>query len=111
MIKKVVLIGVGVGLLGLLVLGTGAMSYVRTSASYVKDSVHNTVPIEFQIKRARRMIEDLVPEVRKNMHVIAKEEVEVERLEKEIAQLTEESAQDKDHLMRLKGDLETGRSV
>ena len=43
------------------------------------------MPIEFQIERARDMIKDLVPEIRKNMHVIAKEEVEVKRLDEQIA--------------------------
>ena len=31
------------------------------------------------------MIEDLIAEVRKNMHTIAKEEVELERLDEQIA--------------------------
>ena len=53
------------------------LSYIRTSAGYVTDAVQDAVPIEFQVDRARGMIQDLVPEVRKNMHVIAKEEVEV----------------------------------
>ena len=33
-----------------------------------------------------RMVKELVPDIRKNMHVIAKEEVEVEQLHKQIAQ-------------------------
>ena len=39
------------------------------------------------------MIKDLVPEVRKNMHVIAKEEVEVQRLDEQIAQTQDAAGQ------------------
>ena len=95
-------------LLGLLFFGHDAVSYVRTSAGYMKDSVHNSVPVEFQIKRARRMIKDLVPEVRKNMHVIAKEEVEVARLEEQIAKSESRLGKEKDELLRLRTDLSTG---
>ncbi len=31
------------------------------------------------------MVKNLVPDIRRNMHVIAQEEVEIERLDKEIA--------------------------
>ena len=94
MIKKAIL-GVGVLLIaGLVLFGTGAFSYVRTSAGLVKESVHNSVPIEFQIQRARDMIDDLVPEIRKNMHVIAKEEVEVTHLEQQIADATVSAPRD-----------------
>jgi len=111
MIKKLVIIGGGTALMGILVIGTGAVSYVRTSAGYVSQSVRDSVPIEFQIERARGMIKDLVPEVRKNMHVIAKEEVEVQRLEEQIAKAETRLGKDKNQLMRLKADLDSGQDV
>ena len=111
MVKKIVLIGGGTMLIGLLVFGRGAVSYVRTSAGYMTDSMKDAVPVEFEIQRARGMIKDLVPEVRKNMHLIAKEEVEVKRLEEQIAQAEERLSQEKGQLMRLKADLTTGRDV
>ena len=111
MIKRVLVIGGGAIVLGALFFGHEALSYVRTSAGCVRDSVHNAVPIEFQIERARRMIKDLAPEVRSNMHVIAKEEVEVERLAKQIAKTEERSEKEKSQLMRLKKDLSTGKDV
>lgn len=108
MIKKAIL-GTGVALvLGLLFFGRDAASYVTTSTGYLKDSVKDSVPIEFEIERARRMIGDLVPEIRKNMHVIAKEEVEVEQLERQIADAASNLTQDKSELMRLRADLASG---
>ncbi len=86
MIRKLFIVGGGVILVGALVAGRDVFSYLRTSAGYVTDAVRESVPIEFQVDRARGMIQDLVPEVRKNMHVIAKEEVEVERLDEQIAE-------------------------
>jgi hypothetical protein len=69
------------------------------------------VPIEFQIERARTMIKDLVPEVRKNMHVIAKEEVEVQRLDEQITGAEENLAREKEQMLRLKTDLGGGKKV
>jgi len=111
MIKRVIIIGSGTLLLGGLMFGRDAVSYVRTSAGYVSDSVQESVPIEFQIDRARGMIKDLVPEVRKNMHVIAKEEVEVQRLEEQIVKADSQLGKEKEQLMRLKSDLAEDRDV
>jgi chromosome segregation ATPase len=91
--------------------GRDAVSYVCTSAGRVTDSVRSNVPVEFEIDRARRMVKNLVPDIRRNMHVIAKEEVEVERLQKQIADA--EVRRDKNHsqLARLSADLREGRRV
>ena len=110
MIKKMLIVGSGAALLGLVFVGRDAMSYLRTSAGYVTDSVRESVPVEFQVDRARGMIQDLVPEVRKNMHVIAKEEVEVQRLDEQIAETRSRLAKEKEQLLRLKTDLATGKS-
>src|SRR3989304_1463703 len=86
MFKKAIVGTAAVLVLGAILFGTGLVSYLRTSASYVSEAVQDTVPMSFQIDRAPGLIEDLVPEIRKNLHVIAKEQVEVERLEKQVAE-------------------------
>ena len=111
MIKKLVIIGGGVLLVGLFVCGRSAISYVRTSAGYVTDAVQDSVPVEFQIERARGMLKDLVPEVRKNMHVIAKEEVEVRRLQEQIEGAQKRLGKEKKQLMRLRTDLASNKDV
>jgi len=111
MIKKAVIAGGAAVLLGVLLFGRNAVSYVRTSAGYVRDSVQESVPVEFEIERARGMIKDLVPEIRKNMHIIAKEEVEVQRLEEQIATADAKLGKDREQLMRLKADLGGGQGV
>ena len=111
MIKKVILATAGVCLVGLVLLGRDAVSYFRTSAGWVKDSVRNSVPLDFEIDRARRMVKELVPDIRKNMHVIAKEEVEVQNLKKQIVQMETRLGKDRGELVRLKTDLGSGNNV
>ncbi len=108
MIKKLILGSSVALLLALFFFGRDAASYVTTSTGYLKDAVKDSVPIGFEIERARRMIDQLVPEVRKNMHAIAKEEVLVERLDKQIADAESGLSKDKTELMRLKTDLASG---
>jgi chromosome segregation ATPase len=111
MIKKLVIVGGGVLLVGLFVFGRSAISYVRTSAGYVTDAVQDSVPVQFQIDRARGMLKDLVPEVRRNMHVIAKEEVEVQRLQEQIEGAQKRLGKDKGELIRLRTDLAGNKDV
>ncbi|RMF94543.1 MAG: hypothetical protein D6741_12525 [Planctomycetota bacterium] len=109
MLKKI-LIGTGiVVLVSGFFFGRDLFSYVKTSMGYAHSAVVDAVPMEFQIERARGMIEDLLPEIRKNMLAIAKEEVEVERLEKQIAQARENLEVQKSHILRLKDDLAGGK--
>lgn len=111
MVRKTLFIGGGVVLLGVLLVGSEAYSYLRTSFGYVTAAAAEAVPIEFEIDRARGMIEDLVPEVRKNMHIIAKEEVEVARLEEQITGWRARLDKEKEQLMRLNADLSDGKDV
>jgi chromosome segregation ATPase len=111
MLRKILVSGVGVGLLGLFFFGRDAASYFGTSIGWVKDSVKNSVPMDFEIQRARRMIKDLVPDIRANMHLIAKEEVEIEKLDRQIADSSTRLEKDRTELMRLKTDLASGKTV
>jgi len=111
MIKKLVVTVLGVGVVAGLLLGSNVMSYVTTSYERVSQSVEDSVPTEFQIDRARKMVRDLEPEIRRSMHVIAKEEVEVEQLDKRIESADTKAVKDKSEIMRLQSDLQTGKSV
>jgi len=111
MLKKGLIVGAGVVLLAVLFFGRDALSYLGTTVSRVHDSVRESVPVEFEIERARDMIEDLKPEIRRNMQLIAKEEVEVERLEKQAKQAETKLEKNRAELMRLKADLDTGKST
>lgn len=111
MIKKAVVSFLAVGLLGGLTLGTDACSYVKTAWNRVSGSVERSVPVEFQIDRARQLVADLAPEVRHSMEVIAKEEIELERLGDQIAAEEDKTAKSKRDILRLQADLSDDRDV
>lgn len=87
---------------------TGAWSYLRTGVSEASRAVKDSVPVEWELKRARQMIQDLKPEIAKNMQVVAKEEVSVQRLSEEITTKKNLLTKSRDDIMRLKDDLKSG---
>jgi chromosome segregation ATPase len=109
MIRKLLFVSAGLVLVGLFLFGRHAASYVGTGASWVRDSVKDSVPLNFEIDRARNMVKNLQPEIQKNMHVIAKEEAEVERLEQQIDQAAEKLEKDTFELKVLKDDVASGK--
>jgi len=110
MLKKLVMGGVVAALLSGLFFGRDAVSYVSTSVGWVKDTVKESVPIEFEIQRARNMIKDLDPEIARNMHLIASEETQVVSLKDELAASTKQLDKDRRDIVRLKDDLDNGGS-
>ena len=111
MCRKMFYTAGSLAVVSLFLFGRDAASYVVTSVGWVTDSVKDSVPIEFEIDRARKMVANLVPDIRRSMHVIAKEEVEVERLEKQIGQSEGRMTKQKQQIVRLKGDLENEQDV
>lgn len=111
MIKKLVVTTLLVGLVGGLTVGGDACSYVKTAWNRVTNGVERSVPVEFQIDRARQLVEDLAPEVRRSMEIIAKEEIELERLGERIETQTEKAEKSKRDILRLQSDLAGDREV
>lgn len=105
MIKKAILLAVGLGLTTVVLFGRNAASYVSTTYHRLTDSVQEAVPIDFQIDRARQMVSDLDPEIRRSMHVIAKEEVALEQLNQQITGNQDKTNKDKQDILRLQTDL------
>ena len=98
--------------------GDQVASYVWSSGQIIQETVHDSVPFEFQIRRARNLLDDVVPQVHANIKLIAKEEVEIAGLEGEIATqrkaMTEEAARLqklRDALRQDKASYEFGRAV
>lgn len=97
--------------LGTLVFGRDVFSYAKTFGCQARDAVKAEVPIEFEIERARGMVENLVPDIRKCMHVIAEEEVNVEHLSKEIASAQADLHKQKDQILVLRRDVDQGHQT
>ena len=108
MVKKGILVGVaGLVLVGLL-FGREGFSHVKTSLGWVRQSVRESVPVEFEISRARQMIKDLDPEIHRNMHLIAKEEVEVKHLHDQLSGAERQLVKNRSDIDRLTHDLKGG---
>ena len=111
MIKKTVITALSLTLVAGVLLGSNAWSYMKTACNRVSDNVESSVPVEFQIDRARQMVRDLAPEIRHSMEVIAKEEIEVERLKEQIEKSTAKTEKSKEEILRLQADLADNRQV
>ena len=85
MIKKAIVTTLAVMFAGTFLFGRDVRSYLHTTAHSVRDAVKREVPIEFEVQRARKMVEQLVPDIRQCMHVVAEQQVELEHLRGKIA--------------------------
>jgi phage shock protein A len=105
MIKKSLFVGTAIVLLLGLLLGG---SHLRTVYNMAKDTVADNVPIQYELKRARQMIKDLDPEIRRNMELIAKQEVTVKQLSDQVDRVREQLVKSKGNIERLTEDLQRG---
>jgi len=91
-----------------LVFGTSAPSYVRTAFHRVRHNAKDAVPVQFEIDRARQEIANLEPAIKDNIEVLARAEVDVEYLNREIATTQANLASEKKAMLALRESLETG---
>lgn len=101
----------GMGLLALgsyLWMGTSLGSYVLTGYTQTKAYFQGQVPIEFEIKRAKHLVAELVPDIRTTMKSIAEEDVKIRRLESEVAKMEENLDSERGAVLALKETLSKG---
>lgn len=108
MFKKILIGSALVAGTGALIGGTSAYSYLKTGYHSVRDSIKEQIPIDLEIKRVRDMIEDLKPEIAENLRIIAREEVEVGKLQREVSSKKSNLTKSKEAILRLKEDLQSG---
>jgi hypothetical protein len=83
-LKTGAIVVVSVGLVGGLLFGKDVISYGRSVMKSVRTAVKDTVPIEFELKRASDTLDEVIPEMHANIRQIAQEEVEMAALKTEI---------------------------
>lgn len=83
-IKLGTLVTGGALLTGGLMFGNELASYVRSSAHSVRSTVRDNIPMEFEIRRARDLLDEIGPEMHNNVRAIAEQEVEVATLQRDI---------------------------
>jgi hypothetical protein len=92
---------------GLLFFGKDLFSYASSSGKMLKTAMKDAIPVQFEIQRARDLLEGLIPELHANLRLVAEEEVEVASLEKEIAGKRESVVTERGQVQRLRNELET----
>lgn len=108
MLKKLLILVGGAAVVGYLALGTNLFSYVGTTAGVIKDEIGGSIPVEFELKRAEKLIGEIIPEIQASKKVVAQEEVEVEYLRNEIASLDQDQSKLHRRVMIQKSALEGG---
>jgi chromosome segregation ATPase len=107
MVKKAVLgTALGVGAL-YLAFGTAAPSYVRTVFHRARHNAKDAVPVPFQIDRAREEIASLEPAIKDNIESLARAEVDVEYLDREILTTRENLEGEKKAILALRENLKS----
>jgi len=105
-LKRSLVVAAGVSVLGGILFGKDAVSYVRSSAKSVRAVVKDSVPIEFELKRARDLLDQIIPEMHANIRLIAQEEVEVAALKADIGTSEESVQEEKVRITKLRDALE-----
>jgi hypothetical protein len=93
---------------GGLLFGRDLVSYVSSSARSVQSAVKDSVPIEFELRRARDLMDDIIPEMHCNVRLIAQQEVEIDALRKDVGMSRESVKAETVQILKLKDALGKG---
>ena len=94
-------------LVGGLVFGSDLGSYIKSSTRCVTSAMKDNVPIEFELRRARDLLEDILPEMQASIRTIAEQEVELAGLKAEITDGDRALAEQKGKVARVRECLAT----
>ena len=83
-VRNTCVVVAAVAVIGGLAFGTDAVSYVKCSAKSVQGAVRDSVPIDFELKRAKALLDEIIPEMHANIRLIAQEEVEIASLKADL---------------------------
>ena len=98
----------GAAAVGLYNYGDDGLSYLTTAGRMVSEEVGDQVPVRFELERAKTMIDSLVPDIKRNMIVIAKEEVSVNTIRKEVEKANDTLTEQRGEILQLRDEAESG---
>ncbi len=107
-LKNLIVGAVVLLVVGAFVFGGDMVSYLRSSSRSVQQAVKDAVPVEFELGRARDLLEDIIPEMHANIRLIAQEEVEVAALTGDIEQSSKRLALAEGQIKSLRDKLAVG---
>jgi hypothetical protein len=102
LLKYGVITVAGAALVGGVVFGTDLGSYVTSGSRQIRSAVKDNVPIEFELARARDLVDNVVPEMQANVRLVAQQEVEIAGLRDEIALARQNLGGERAKLTRLR---------
>jgi hypothetical protein len=85
--KMLILTGAVLGGTGFLLFGTNLGSYLGTMFSSVKEGIAGQIPVEFELKRATNLIQQIEPQIESCKRDVARAEVELEELQASVGKL------------------------
>jgi hypothetical protein len=106
-LKVAVLTGVGLVVAGGILFGTELGSYARSSISSARTVVKDNVPVEFELKRARDLLDDIIPEMQANIRQIAQQEVEINHLRGDLVVAQKSLGEEQVRVAKLRTALDT----
>jgi hypothetical protein len=109
-LKYVVLAAVGSMMIGGALFGREVFSYISSSARSVRSVVQDSVPVEFQLRRAKDLVADIIPEMQANVRLIAQQEVEIDSLKADIDQSHKSLSDERTRVARLRDGLATSNA-
>jgi len=109
MLKKLIVGSATAAVAGSLLFGGDAVSYLRTFGSNVRQAVKSEISVEFELDRIRQEVDNLMPEIRQHMTIVAEQSVDVKDLDRELAEKETGLVKQKEAILALRSDLETGK--
>lgn len=91
-VKWTILTTAVLGGTGFVMFGTDLGSYLGTMASSIKQGVEDQIPVEFELKRAEKLIRAIEPQIESCKRDVARAEVELEDLQASVVILEQDVA-------------------
>lgn len=88
--------------------GTQAGSYVRTAAGSLRDGIHDQIPLDFELRRAAKLIDEIEPQLRDAHREVAQAEVDLANTQREVESLQEQVADGHAQLRAVSASLAEG---
>src|SRR5687768_9182675 len=101
-IKYGLVLGIGTVVVGGVLLGTDACSFFRSSFKSVRTAVRDQIPTEFELKRARDLLDEAGPEMRQNVRLIAEQEVEIAHAKADVRRAEQSLADETTRVQKLR---------
>lgn len=109
MLKKAVMGSLAAALAAGFIFGSDVFSYMRTLGTNVREAVHAEIEPGFKLDVVRDDVNNLMPEIRQHMTVVAEQSVDVKDMTRAIADKEEALSRQKGAILALRSDLDSGQ--